>query len=82
MKKLLSPDHIPQHIQRDIAAMVPDALQQSVSIEHLTAYEAFDYYLRCNGIIGWTDRITEALDAIRNAERVQKLRDNAQQAIE
>lgn len=81
MKKLLSPEHIPQHIQRDILAQVPDALQQSVSVEHLTAYEAFDYWLRYNGIIGYTEKIIEAYKAIQEAERVQKLRDNAERNI-
>lgn len=38
-------------------------------INHMTTYEAFNKYLNWHGIIGYTDRIIQALDNIRAANK-------------
>lgn len=66
MKVLLNPNNLPAAVRRDIQSFI-DENNVPAEIQHLTEEEAFDYYLKWNGIIGWTDAILGAIKGIKHA---------------
>ena len=68
MRKKLEPSKLPEHIRRDIEAFIRDNNLRGISVEHLSTYEALDYFLKWNGIINWTSQILDAVRAIDKAE--------------
>lgn len=50
----------------------PDFEEGLRHINNMTTFEAFNRYLNWHGIIGYTDRIIQALDNIRAANQTNK----------
>jgi hypothetical protein len=66
-------DYLEDNVREDILSSLGLKAEKDFDegvklISKMTRYEAFDYFLRWNGIIGYTKMIVTALDNIREAD--------------
>lgn len=64
---MLDVNKIPSPILEDIAASLPPRFNGPEEIAMMSTTEALNAYLQYNGLIGWTNKILEAWNAINEA---------------